>query len=80
MQGGTLAEEGEADRANRNPNPGLFHRKVYGNPRLGHAPQQMRLSCINEISKIDRIGTIGTLLSYSVYFASREQLHHVSIK
>ena len=32
----------QLDRANRNPNPGLFHRKVYGNPRRGHAPEQMR--------------------------------------
>ena len=42
MQGGIFAEEGEADRANRNPNPGLFHRKVYGKHHPGHAPEQMR--------------------------------------
>ena len=52
MQGGIFAEGAEGEK--RNPNLGLFHRKVYGNPRLGHAPEQIReptgMGCGREVA------------------------------
>ena len=42
MQGDIFAGEAKAEWEGEKTNPGPFHQKVYGHPRLGHTPEQMK--------------------------------------